>query len=133
MVEISGRALVDALENGVSQVEGKAGRFPQVSGMQFVYDSTKPPGKRIQDVFIQREPVDLDRLYKVATVDYMLSGGDGYAMFKEGRVLLSPLHKIDLVSTVAAYLRKTSVFEASLEGRIFAHFFDPHLDAQFER
>ena len=37
--QISGADIVAALENGVSQVEEVAGRFPQVSGMKFTWDA----------------------------------------------------------------------------------------------
>jgi 2',3'-cyclic-nucleotide 2'-phosphodiesterase (5'-nucleotidase family) len=120
MVELSGEAIVKALENGVSQVEGKAGRFPQVSGMSFAYDINEPPGYRIGEVMIQGKPLDLTKKYRVATVDYMFNGGDGYGMFKEGKVLLSPLKKIDLITTIVSYLEKMPLIQSSLEGRIIA-------------
>jgi 2',3'-cyclic-nucleotide 2'-phosphodiesterase (5'-nucleotidase family) len=118
MVEVPGSSLLAALENGVSQVEGKAGRFPQVSGMSFSYDISRLPGHRIQDVLIQGVPLDLNKCYKVATVDYLLNGGDGYGMFKSGKLLLSPLKKIDLVSTVASYVKQFPIIESHLSGRI---------------
>jgi 5'-nucleotidase len=45
--EVTGAQLWAALENGVSQVEGAAGRFPQVSGMAYRYDAGRPAGSRI--------------------------------------------------------------------------------------
>ena len=39
--------LLQALENGISKVPNTAGRFPQVSGIQFQYNSMKEPGERI--------------------------------------------------------------------------------------
>ena len=47
VAQITGADLLAALENGVSAVADKAGRFPQVSGMSFVYDPALPPGSRI--------------------------------------------------------------------------------------
>lgn len=118
VVEVPGCILWEALENGVSQVEGKAGRFPQVSGMNFYYDMDAPPGKRVQKVFVAGELLVPERLYKVAMVDYMFHGGDGYTMFKEGNVLLPPSEKVDLVACVAQYLASLGKVESSLEGRI---------------
>lgn len=40
-VKMTGEEIIAALENGVSGVETGQGRFPQVSGMRFDYDSTK--------------------------------------------------------------------------------------------
>ena len=47
VLEITGKQLLEALENGVSQYPKLEGRFPQVSGIQFTFDSTKPAGQRI--------------------------------------------------------------------------------------
>ena len=35
------------LENGVSQMPGAAGRFPEVSGLCFTYDISSPVGSRV--------------------------------------------------------------------------------------
>jgi 5'-nucleotidase / UDP-sugar diphosphatase len=43
LIELSGADLLAALENGVSQIEDTAGRFPQVSGMTFTFDPANPP------------------------------------------------------------------------------------------
>jgi 2',3'-cyclic-nucleotide 2'-phosphodiesterase (5'-nucleotidase family) len=120
-VEIPGRAIWDALENGLSQFEGKAGRFPQVSGLRFAYDETKPVGSRILKVMIGEKPLDKSSLYKVATVDYMFHGGDGYSMFKSGRLLLSPLREMSTVGCVADFLRQTRSIDIKIDGRICSH------------
>jgi 2',3'-cyclic-nucleotide 2'-phosphodiesterase (5'-nucleotidase family) len=118
MVEIPGISILEALENGVSQVEGKAGRFPQVSGMQFGYDLSHSPGHRVRDVFVQGQPLDLQKLYSVAITNYMFNGGDGYGMFKEGKILLSPLKQISLVDTIGDYIKKNPTIISAVEGRI---------------
>ncbi|MEJ2037059.1 MAG: 5'-nucleotidase C-terminal domain-containing protein, partial [Maritimibacter sp.] len=63
MTEIPGSQVLAALENGVSQVENGAGRFPQVSGMSFTYDPSADAGSRVRDVMVGGEPLDLDKLY----------------------------------------------------------------------
>lgn len=118
MVEISGSALLAALENGVSKVETRAGRFPQVSGIRFLYDPKRPIGSRVQQVWVGDKLLDLDAMYKVATVDYVLNGGDGYEMFKSGKILLSPLKQIDLVSVVVEKLKQMGSLASEIEGRI---------------
>ena len=35
------------LENGVSKYPKLEGRFPQVSGLSFEFDGSKPPGERV--------------------------------------------------------------------------------------
>lgn len=118
VVELAGRDIWSALENGLSQYDGKAGRFPQVSGLKFIFDETRPVGSRLVDVTIHGHPLDLNHLYKVATVDYMFNGGDGYNMFKSGRLILSPLRLMPTVGTLAEYLRSTHNVTTVIEGRI---------------
>jgi 5'-nucleotidase len=118
VVEMQGKDILEALENGVSQVEGKAGRFPQVSGLCFSYDASQLPGQRIFDACVQEEPLDLEKIYKIATVDYMFHGGDGYNMFKGKKLIISPLRAEALVDVVADYIRKSGSVGSDLDGRI---------------
>jgi len=118
VVELAGRDIWSALENGLSQYDGKAGRFPQVSGIKFIFDETRPIGSRLIDVTIDGHPLDMNHLYKVATVDYMFHGGDGYNMFKSGKLILSPLRQMPTVGTLADYLRTTHSVTTTIEGRI---------------
>ncbi|TFL16995.1 bifunctional metallophosphatase/5'-nucleotidase [Jannaschia formosa] len=77
----SGQDLIDALENGVSQIEEGAGRFPQVAGMSFAFDASAEPGNRVSDVMVGGEPIDPEATYQVATNNYVRNGGDGYSIF----------------------------------------------------
>jgi 2',3'-cyclic-nucleotide 2'-phosphodiesterase (5'-nucleotidase family) len=88
LLELSGADVKAALENGVSQVEKGAGRFPQVSGMSFSYDPAASAGARIDAVKIGGKPLDPAAVYRVATNDYMAGGGDGYAVLKKGKALI---------------------------------------------
>jgi len=50
---VSGQTVIDALENGVSQIEGVKGRFPQVAGLTFTFDASVAPNQgRIQSVMV---------------------------------------------------------------------------------
>ena len=88
-VEISGADVIDALENGVSDIENGAGRFPQVSGLKYSYTLANPAGERISDVQVlvggdAWAPIDEEATYKIVTNNYMRGGGDGYGTFAEG-------------------------------------------------
>ena len=84
--QVKGQTLVDALENGVSQVEDGAGRFPQVAGMKFTWDPAAEPGKRVVEVMVEADggfaPIDPEKVYGVVSNNYVRNGGDGYKMFK---------------------------------------------------
>ena len=78
LLKVTGQQIITALENGFSIIEQIKGRFPQVSGMQIKYDSSAPSGKRVISVLINGKPLKPSSIYKLATSDYIASGGDGY-------------------------------------------------------
>ena len=49
----SGTDLVQALENGVSQYPKLEGRFPQISGVSFTFDPSKPAGQRVEPSLVK--------------------------------------------------------------------------------
>jgi 5'-nucleotidase len=90
-VELSGATLRQVLEHGVarSAEDAEPGRFPQVSGVRFAFDARRPPGSRIVELSINGKPFDEKKTYTLAASDYIaIDGGDGYAMFKDARVLI---------------------------------------------
>ncbi len=116
VLELRGEKIRQALENGVSRYPDLHGRFPQVSGLHFTFDPTRPVGARIVDILIAGEPIDPNRIYTVATNCFLRAGGDGYTMFKEARVILETG---DLLrDAVAAYIRTAEIVHPKVEGRI---------------
>ncbi len=118
LVEITGADIKAALENGVSQLEQRAGRFPQVSGLTFEVESKAPVGSRIANIKVNGEPIDTAKKYKVVTNNFMLAGGDGYAAFTRGRVLIGQTDGKLLANEVMAYVRRRGSVDARVEGRI---------------
>ncbi|WP_291833018.1 5'-nucleotidase C-terminal domain-containing protein [Limimaricola sp.] len=118
LTQIPGSQVLAALENGFSQVEQGAGRFPQVSGLQVVYDPTAPAGSRVASVMINGAALDPDKLYKVATNDYMLAGGDGYTAFGGGKVLINKGNGNLMANDVMDYVEAKGTIDPKVEGRI---------------
>lgn len=56
--------MLDALENGVSKYPALEGRFPQVAGMSYGFDPSKPPNQRVEPMLIkvQGEYLDLQKV-----------------------------------------------------------------------
>ena len=104
LAEVNGADLLAALENGVSQIEDTAGRFPQVSGLSFVFDATKPAGSRIVEAKVGGAPLDPAGTYRLATSDYLLGGGDGYASLKGAKTIIDRSAGRLLASTVMNYI-----------------------------
>lgn len=119
--QITGKAIVAALENGLSQVEAKAGRFPQVSGIKAVVDLTAPAGSRVKSVAYDGAPLELEKTYRVATNDYMVKGGDGYTMLATKTVSGADSGDNKLIANdVMVYCRHLGTVEAKVEGRLAA-------------
>jgi 2',3'-cyclic-nucleotide 2'-phosphodiesterase (5'-nucleotidase family) len=118
VTEVTGKAVWDALENGFSQVEQGAGRFPQVSGLVVTADLKQPPGHRVVSVMVGDKPLDPAATYKVATNDFMLKGGDGYTALATGKVLIGPLNGSIMATDVMNYIEATKTVDAKVEGRI---------------
>ncbi len=115
---IPGSQVLAALENGFSQVEDGAGRFPQVSGLQVVYDPKAPAGSRVASVMVNGKPLDTNAVYKVATNDYMLAGGDGYTALGGGKVLVNEQAGNLMANDVMTYVTKIGHVTSKVEGRI---------------
>ncbi|MGR3496967.1 bifunctional metallophosphatase/5'-nucleotidase [Citreimonas sp.] len=114
--QVTGETLLAALENGVSQMEEGAGRFPQVAGMSFTVDPSAEAGSRVSEVMIGGEPLDPAATYGAVSNNYVRNGGDGYAMFvdAENAYDFGP----DLADVTAEYLAENAPYEPYTDGRI---------------
>jgi len=94
--EVLGIDILDALEFGTKNLPGMKPGFPQVSGINFKVNPNlksnveidgdglfiKINGKRrVYDVMVNGEKLDLNKKYKIAFNLYLGNGGDGYSMF----------------------------------------------------
>ncbi|MEK1925299.1 MAG: 5'-nucleotidase C-terminal domain-containing protein [Rhizobium giardinii] len=119
--QIKGADIVAALENGVSQIEEGGGRFPQVAGLKFAFDRSKPVGSRISNVEVKEGEafvaLDPAKAYNVVSNNYMRNGGDGYSIFKtkaENAYDYGP----GLETVLADYLAAHNPYRPMTEGRI---------------
>lgn len=116
--QVSGAAMIEALENGVSQIEDGAGRFPQVAGMSYAFDVSQPAGSRVSDVMVGGAPIDPDKVYSVVSNNYVRNGGDGYAMFKDAQNAYD--FGPDLADVTAEFLAANGPYTPYTDGRITA-------------
>jgi Ca2+-binding RTX toxin-like protein len=91
LVTVTASKLKELLEHGIAQYPNQ-GRFPQVSGVAFSFDLTKPAGSRILNLAIQdSQGNDLDvlmrggtlvgdptRTFRMVTLNFLAGGGDSY-------------------------------------------------------
>ena len=119
-LRLTGAQIWDALENGVSQVERNAGRFPQVSGMSYTFKPKAKAGSRVVSVKIGNKALNKSRSYTVATNDYVANGGDGYSVFKKGKVIIDASGATLLAGMVMNYIKVKGTVSPKVEGRIVA-------------
>ncbi len=118
VLDVSGEALRAALENGISLLPNTAGRFPQISGMRFEADLSKPAGQRVLSVRVGDAPLDENRIYKLATNDFLARGSDGYTMFRDAKRLIPDADGPLMANEVMVYLKKVGTVKTGVEGRI---------------
>ncbi len=108
--EVTGQAILDALEMGASALPGELGGFQQVSGLTYEIDTSIPSSVmtletgefdgvygdyRVRNVMVGGEPLDPERLYTLASTNFLIkSGGDGFSMFAGSRLVMDEV-KID--------------------------------------
>lgn len=119
--QATGATVLAALENGVSQIDEGAGRFPQVAGMRYAFDPAAEVGARVVSAEVMEGgawvPLEPAKTYGVVTNNYMRGGGDGYAMFETeamGAYDFGP----DLADVLAAFMAANAPYQPYLDGRI---------------
>jgi 2',3'-cyclic-nucleotide 2'-phosphodiesterase (5'-nucleotidase family) len=133
-IKLTGKQIKEALENGVSAVEEGKGKFPQVSGFSFAYAPAAPKGERVKEITVAGAPLNPDKQYTVATIDFMAAGGDGYTSFGEAVKAAKDYESIGgsmkssnivyndpgkwLRDVVVEYVKARKTITAQTEGRI---------------
>ena len=94
--EVKGEDILNALEFGMKDLPEKTSRFPQVSGISFKVNTkikstvivddeemfVKVNGKRrVYDVIVGKDKLDINKTYLIAFDNYIGKGGDGFSMF----------------------------------------------------
>jgi 2',3'-cyclic-nucleotide 2'-phosphodiesterase (5'-nucleotidase family) len=81
-LRVSGKQLLQALENGVSLVEESDGRFLQASGLSFAFDPGRPADRRILWIRIGNRPLEPERIYTMAATAFLATpeNVDGYRL-----------------------------------------------------
>lgn len=110
-VDLTGAQVLAILERSVSARPGNM----LVAGMSFTFEQSRPAGARVTSVTVGGKPLDPQRVYRVQTIDYLLTGGDGQTTFTEGTNVVFGDPCIDVV---ADYIRKHSPVSPRVEGRI---------------
>src|SRR6056297_2118336 len=77
VLNLSGAEIMNLLEYAVSVSPGE-GAYPQFAGVRFVYENGE-----IKDVKVNGEAIKMDKVYRLATNNYLATGGDGYEVLSK--------------------------------------------------
>jgi len=92
IVEITGSQLVEVLQACTQFAPVENGDFPQVSGIKYTLVLGQP--NLLADVMVldgktgEYVPVELDRTYRLATIDYCITGGGLQGKLKKNNIIL---------------------------------------------
>lgn len=90
VVEAKGATIQQLLEKCTANLPLEDGYFPQVSGLRY---TARVAGHTVTDVEVlnrqtgQYEPLDMDKTYTIATIDYCVTGGGFYYVLKDCHVV----------------------------------------------
>ncbi len=87
VLELSGAEILELVDHMFDAPR----MFLETSGLSVDFDATAPAGKRIVAAKVGGQPIQADRLYSVATNNFLARGGDGHEVFTRGR------HKQDIL------------------------------------
>ncbi|MFB6287034.1 MAG: 5'-nucleotidase C-terminal domain-containing protein [Candidatus Bipolaricaulia bacterium] len=119
LIDLTGEQVMKALENSVSRYAATSGRYLQVSKqLQYAYDLSQPPGERVieDSVTIKGEPLQMDKVYKVATVNFLVAGGDGYDEFTNAQSKLDTT--FPQASASSECIKQDGTINPTLDGRV---------------
>ena len=114
---VKGEQLLAALENGFSEVEDGAGRFPHVSGMSVVVDLNAEPLSRVVSVMVGGAPLILRPpipwppmiIWQAAAMDTIL---------RDAEVLIDADASVLMATQLIDYIRAAGTVAPEIEGRI---------------
>lgn len=110
-MDLLGVDVLKVLEQGTTT----HGMVQVSSGMKVVYNPKAPAGSRIIEAALDGKPIDPKAIYRITTIDFVASGGDGFNSFKNGKNLVYG----DLLRDVLLdYFKAHSPIELPASGRI---------------
>ncbi|VYT91198.1 DUF5011 domain-containing protein [Clostridium tertium] len=112
---LTGAQIKEVLEHGIKAYPATAGHFPHVSGVNFVFDESRESGNRIVGITVNGKPIEMDKLYVVATNDFMAVGGDEYPHFSN----IPTINEYkSLEESLESFIKKIGEVDYSVQGRI---------------
>jgi 2',3'-cyclic-nucleotide 2'-phosphodiesterase (5'-nucleotidase family) len=113
MFEVDGRFLKNIIETRVSGSRHGL----RVAGIQVVINRSRSNFDRITKLTIGGEPWDADKVYKVATTDFLLQGNAGLALLTKIPESQITRYEQDLRDAIVEYIKKYSPVTTRIDNR----------------
>jgi len=120
VLEVTGRQLREALEHGLAQRDREGGGFLQIGGIALTFDPSRAAGSRIVTAKVGDAPLDPERRYTAAVVEYLVRGGDGFTSFRDARVLTDAASGPILADVLLEAITAAGTIAPVVDGRIHA-------------
>ena len=112
-MDLTGAQVIQVLEEGANSQYGTV----QISGLTWAYAADALFGDRLTSVTLpDGTSIDPSATYRIATNNFLASGGDQFTAFTEGANTVDT--GINLVETVVRYLGANSPVDPQVEGRL---------------
>jgi len=144
IVKLTGAQVKEVLERGAAALVAPndtrdkgalppSGAFLQVSGVKFTIDLTKQPqilnseskptriavhGDRVRNIYVNGNPIDMNKVYTLGIGNFNAAGGDGYIMIKNLPSNLKYDTAITIPEILEEYIRNHTPVAPKVEGRI---------------
>lgn len=118
LLQVSGAQLRNVVEHGLSNLREPTGRFPQVSGMRVEADRSRPAGQRVTALVVNGKEVRDSDIFRLATNDFLMRGGDGYDLLAEAHALSGERDGKLIANDVMGHIRRQGSVSPKVEGRI---------------
>ena len=113
MMDLTGAQVRQVLEEGAASRYGVV----QVSGLRWAFDAGAPFGTRVTRVTLpDGTPIDPNATYRIATNNFMASGGDQFTTLTGGANVVDT--GINLVDSVVRLLERSSPVDPQVQGRL---------------
>ena len=100
VIELTGKDLAETL--GIIVLGGHANVS---NGTEIIFN---PTTKEITDILIEGQPLDINKTYRVATIDYLADGGDYLTPLTKGKTIATSKNSLteDLIKYLSSHTEK---------------------------
>jgi 2',3'-cyclic-nucleotide 2'-phosphodiesterase (5'-nucleotidase family) len=129
IVQLKGKEIKSMLERSSASLPDIRDSFLQTKGISYTVDLSKNPqvmsldgtkilkkGSRVRDIFINGQPLNPEKYYKIITNNFMDSGGDGYIQLKHAKNTVYP--DVLIQDLIINYIKNNSPLNLKFQDKI---------------